>query len=160
MKVEYYQPHSAPIGDDSCNSAGSYYSGGSGGIKHMSKLNRNRQVVQQQQQFDYHHQSPTDLCTSPAVAQSISNDTFSISDKQRPNIPVELSSEASAATTARCGSTTTESHVSNSAGCASNGRSRSRDRRRHAINITSNPGYQVGLSNSLTTCMFVQQISF
>lgn len=135
--------------DESCNSAGSYYSGGSGsgsaGVKHIPKVNhhRNRQITTQQQ-FDYHHQSPTDLCTPPTMVQSISNDTFSNSDKQRPNVP-ELSSEASAATTARCGSTTTESHVSNSIGCTSNNDacSRSRDRRRLAINITSNPGYQV-----------------
>lgn len=174
-KLEYYQSvHSTPGADESCNSASSYYSVGSSGgaaaagvpigsnTKHMSKINhRSRQVAQK---FDHHHQSPTDLSTSFIMAQSASNDTFSNSDKQRPN---EFSSESSA-TTARCGSITTDSHMSNSArcagsssgggaGCGSGGgsgggvatassndpRSRSRDRRRYAINITSNPGYQV-----------------
>lgn len=164
-KLDYYQSvHSTPGADEPCHSASSYYSGGSSGItggvggngagsSHLSKINhRSRQVattVAQPHKFDYHHQSPTDLTASFAMAHSGSNDTFSTSDNKRPKVSTGMSSESSAATTARCGSITTDSHMSSSARCGSNSRCQSRGSRRYAVNITTNPGYQVSIWNIL-----------
>lgn len=138
-KPESYKSYSNTGTSEMCDSAGSYYSGSSSALKNLSKFNRNKQMSHHS-----YHQSPIELHTPSDITTSVSKDTFIFTnlDKRRQNPPTELSSEDSAATTARCGSITTDSHISNS-GCGINGRSRSRNRRRHAINITSNPGYQV-----------------